>query len=130
MTARTEIETRLLTWANAQNPPIPVAFQNVKFIKPTKGPFLELIMLGDRVANRDLAAAGIRTVGMFQINCYAPVGLGMAQVEALASSVVNLYPVLPKTGTVSIESPLNTTSSIVVDNYILVPVRATYRTEA
>lgn len=130
MTTRSEIETRLSDWAKAQTPPIPVAFQNVKFNKPLTGPFLEVYLLGDSSISSDLSASNVRTYGMFQINCYAPVNTGMAQVETLAQSVVDLYPVVPKTGTVSIEAPLNTSGSFVVDSYVCIPVRARYRTES
>jgi hypothetical protein len=87
-------------------------------------------MLGDNSTNRDVSAAGTRTYGMFQMNCYAPANKGMAQVEALAQSMVDLFPVLPKTGTVSIEAPLNTAGSYVDDNFVCVPVRARYRIES
>lgn len=130
MSTRSEIEKRLSDWAKAQVPPIPVAFQNVRFTKPTSGPYFEIFMLGDNSVNRDVAAKGVRTTGMFQINCYAPVGTGMAQVEALANNVVTLFPVLPKTGTVSIEAPLNTTGSYVEDTFVCIPVRARYRIES
>lgn len=128
MTARTEIETRLDNWAKAQLPPIPVAFQNVTFAKPT-GPYVELFFLGDNRANRDLAAEGVRTYGMFQISCYAPLNKGMGQVEALAEAVSDLFPVLPKTGTVSIEAPLSWSGSYVEDTHVCIPVRARYRIE-
>lgn len=130
MSTRSEIETRLNDWAKAQTPPIPVAFQNVKFTKPTTGPYLEIIMLADNNINPNVSADSVRTIGMFQINCYAPVGTGMAQVESLANSVVGLYPVLPKTGTVSIEAPLNTNGSYVEDTFVCIPVRARYRIES
>jgi hypothetical protein len=129
MTARQEIETRLNNWAKAQVPPIPVAFQNVNFNKPVSGPYLEIVMLADNSMNRDLAAEGVRVFGMFQVNCYAPANTGMAQVEALANNVVALFPVLPKTGTVSIEAPLSTSGSYVVDSFVCIPVRARYRIE-
>jgi hypothetical protein len=129
MTVRSEIETRLNDWAKAQVPPIPVAFQNVKFTKPLSGSYLELYFLGDNSMNRDLAASGVRTYGMFQVNCFAPVNTGMAQVEALAQSVKDLFPVLPKTGTVSIESPPNASGSYEADTFVCVPVRVSYRVE-
>lgn len=130
MSARSEIETRINEWARAQSPAIPVAFQNVKFTKPVSGPYLEVVLLGDNSTNRNLAADGIRTYGMFQVNVYAPVNAGMGQVEALAKSIVDLFPVIPKTGTVSIEAPLNTSGSTVIDAFVCIPVRARYRIES
>ena len=130
MSARTEIETKISDWAKAQNPPIPVAFQNVKFVKPVSGPYLEVIMLGDNSINRNVAADGVRTTGIFQVNCFTPANQGMGQVEALAKGIADLFPVLPKTGTVSIEAPLNTSGSLIVDAFVCIPVRASYRIES
>jgi len=129
MSTRSEIETRLSSWAKAQTPPIPVAFENVLFTKPKTGPYIEVMLLGETKINRDVRASEIRTYGMFQINCYAPPNGGMAIAESLAQSVTDLYPVLPKTGTVSIEAPLNTSGSYVSDGYVCVPVRGRYRVE-
>lgn len=130
MSARSEIETRINSWAKMQKPPIPIAFEGVSFTKPTSGPYLEIFMLGSTNINRNVAAEGVRTYGMFQINCYAPANKGMGEVEALRDSMVALFPVLPKTGTVSIEAPLSWSGSDVIDGFVLVPVRANYRIES
>jgi hypothetical protein len=66
---------------------------------------------------------------MFQINCYAPLGGGMATVEGLAQQIIDLYPVLPKTGMVSIEAPLSASTGIPVDGFMCVPVTGRYRVE-
>lgn len=130
MSARSEIETRINTWAKAQTPPVPVAFEGVNFTKPVNGPYIEVYMLGVNSRNRDVAANGVRTYGMFQINCYAPANKGMGEVEALRDSMVALFPVLPKTGMVSIEAPLSWSGSTVADGNAFVPVRGNYRTES
>ena len=129
MSARSEIETRVLNWAKAQTPPVPVAFEGVNFTKPTTGPYLEIWMLGSNNQSRNVAA-DVRQYGMFQINCYAQANKGMGEVERLRDSMVSLFPVLPKTGTVSIEAPLSWSGSDVIDGYVLVPVRGNYRIES
>lgn len=129
MTLRTEIETRLKTWADAQVPAIPISYQNVKFVKPLTGSYLEIIFLTDHRINRDLSANNTRQTGMFQINCCSPLNTGMSQAEAIATSIVSLFPVLPKTGIVSIESPLSWSGSYVEDTFVCIPVRARYRIE-
>ena len=128
MSTRSEIESRLATWASAQK--IPVAFENVPFTKPATGSYLEIYMLESLSTNRDVSAQEIRTRGTFQINCYAPVGNGMATVEALASSVIALYPVVPKVGMVSIESPLNGSHATTMEGFMCIPVRGRYRVES
>jgi hypothetical protein len=129
MSVRSEIESRINTWAKAQVPPIPVSFENVSFTKPTSGPYLEVFLLGETRLNRNVAADGIRSYGIFQINCYAPTNKGMGEVEALCNNMVALFPVLPKTGTVSIEAPLSWSGSDIIDGYVCVPVRGNYRVE-
>jgi len=130
MSARSEIETRVLTWAEAQVPPIPVSIENTNFVKPTSGKYLEVFLLGDNNINPNLAADRIRTYGILQINCYAPAGKGMGEVEALSNNMVALFPVLPKTGTVSIEAPLSMSGSSVIDGCVFIPVRGNYRIES
>jgi hypothetical protein len=129
MTLRTEIETRLKVWADAQSPVIPIAYQNVKFNKPLSGSYLEVVLLGHHGKSSGLSASGVTRTGIFQINCYSSLNTGMAQVETLAESVVSLFPVVPKTGTVSIEAPLSWSGSYVEDTFVCVPVRARYRIE-
>lgn len=129
MSARKEIEKRLLQWAAGQAPPVPVAIEGSKFTKPLSGPYLEITFLAGNKKNRNLAADGVRESGYFQIDCYAPFGKGMGEAEALAESMGTLFPVLPKTGTVSIEEPLSWSGSYVEDTFVCVPVRARYRIE-
>lgn len=130
MSTRSEIETRVATWAAAQSPPIPVAYENIKFVKPLSGCYLEIYLLGDNTKSRDLTAERQRTTGMFQVSCYAPLNTGMAKVESLAASIVALFPVIPKTGTVSIETPLSGSAGYVDDTFICIPVTGRYRVES
>lgn len=129
MSIRSEIESRLATWASAQTPKIPVAYENVSFVKPSTGQYLEVYMLQSTAVNNGVDAEGVRHTGMFQINCYSPLNGGMAAVEALAATVVALYPVVPKTGTVSIEAPLNASQAMPLDGFMCIPVRGRYRVE-
>jgi hypothetical protein len=129
MSIRTEIETKLATFAAAQVPPIPVAYENVAFTKPTTGRYLEIHFLDSASKSRNVEANGKRVTGMFQINCYAPLGKGMASLEALRDAVVALYPVVPKMETVSIEAPLSWSGSFVQDAFICIPITGQYRSE-
>lgn len=127
MTIRSEIETRLATLAKSRG--IPVAYENVSFIKPLTGGYLEVHFLTSTSRNRDVAAQGVRITGMFQINCFAPLGKGMAEVEALSDAVIAAFPVLPKTGIVSIEAPLDAASAMELDGFVCLPVTGRYRVE-
>lgn len=131
MTIRSEIESRLLAWAAAQNPPIPVALENVSFTKPGAGKsYLQVFFLNSATVNTDVSATGERETGIVQINCCVPQGTGAGAGDNLAESIKSLFPVLPKTGTVSIERPAQTSAAIMRDDgYRVIPVSISYRVE-
>lgn len=128
---RAELEARLKTWADAQNPKIPIAFQNVAFTKPSSGVFLEAYLIPNDTLHKEVSGARKTYIGLFQINCWAKSGQGMGDVEQLAQSVVGLYPMLPKTGPVSIEGTPSAERPI-PDNsgWVIVPVTIKYRMES
>lgn len=128
---RAELESRLKAWAAAQMPPIPVAWQGAPFNKPVEGVWLEALLLPNDTLNIDLSGKRKTYMGLFQINCWSKSGKGMGVVEALAQNVINLFPMLPKIGLVSIEQtpsaekPISDTSG-----WVIVPVTIRYRMEA
>ena len=128
MTTRSEIESKLAAYATSKS--IPVSYENVSFNQPCVGPFLEIYLFSTVRHNSDLAATHVRQKGLFQINCYGPVGDGMALVEALVEDIINIYPVLPKVGTVSIEAPLHASSGYIVDGFMCIPVTGRFRVES
>ena len=127
---RAELETRLKTWADAQTPKIPVAFQNVPFTKPTTGVWLEAYLLPNFTMNQEVSGKRKTHIGIFHINCWAPSGTGMGRVEQLAQQIVDLYPILPKTGAVSIEQTPTADNSIPDNGWVIVPVTVKYRMES
>lgn len=128
---RTELETRLKTWADSKSPKVQIAFQNVAFTKPVGLPFLECILIPNTTVNNEISGTRKTHLGLFQVNCWAPKGAGMRQAESLAQSVSDLYPILPKTGSVSIEQTPSIGRGILDDSgWIIVPVLIKYRHEA
>ena len=105
MTVRSEVETTLKTWADAQVPPVPIAFENKAFNKPVSGPYLAVFFLDTVTVNAEVSAATERETGVFQIDVCSRTGVGTKECEALRDSVVALFPVLPKTGAYSVERP-------------------------
>lgn len=103
MSVRSEIETRLLAFSAARA--VPVALDNTPFEKPSSGNYLQIFFLDPVTVNSDVAAERERETGIFQIDVCVPQGKGTAAGTALADGVKALFPVLPKTGTVSIERP-------------------------
>lgn len=129
MSIRSEIESKLLQFAASQVPPLPVSYEGVEFVKPSTGGYLEIKMMDVARSSRNVAADGVRTYGMFQIDCYLPSGRGMGPLEALRDAIFNLYPVVPKMDLVSIEAPLSATKGYVVDNFVCTHVTGQYRSE-
>lgn len=127
MSIRSELETPLAAFAAAQN--IPVAWEGVPFVAPTTGPYLQSYLLGSVTTNASVDGTRQRVRGTFQINVVVHDGLGSEAVDALAAQVVALYPLLPKTGTVSIEQPPQTGAAILVVDKRYIPIKIAYRQE-
>lgn len=126
---RAELETRLKTWADAQNPRLPIAFQNAAFTKPN-GPYLEAYLLPNATLNKTVDGKRKTYMGIFQVNCWYPSGKGMGPVEQIAQDIVNLYPMLPKIGAVSIEkTPDAEGPEWDTSGWVIVPVVIHYRME-
>lgn len=133
MTIRSEIETRLLNWANAQSPPIRVALEGVPFTKPTDGsPYLQIFFLNTSTTNPAIDGTRIRVRGVVQINCCVPDGKGSKQVDALAQSIIDLFPIVPKSlfSTVSIEQTPDAGPAIIDATWRIVPVSIKFRQES
>lgn len=127
---RAELETRLKTWADAQTPKVPIAFENVAFTKPSSGVYLQAFLLPNSTLNKELSAQRKTHMGLFQVNCWAPSGKGMGEVEALSQSIVNLFPVLPKSGAVSVEQTPTAAKPLLDESgWVVVPVTIKYRME-
>ena len=127
---RAAFEQRLSSWASAQSPPIPIAYENVSFVKPTSGMYLECFLMPNVTMSRDVAASKERQLGMFQVNCWGPQGVGMGVLTTLAENVKSLFPVVPKIGLASIEQPPHVGSSLNdQDGWKIIPVTIKYRYE-
>jgi hypothetical protein len=125
---RAELESRLATWANAQTPKIPVAYEAVPFTKPTSGVFLEAELHPAITLDRSVGGYKQRYLGIFQVNCWAKSGRGMAEVETLAKNIISLFPMLPKQGNVSVEATPYTEHSILDSaGWVIIPVTIKYR---
>lgn len=132
MTIRSELEKRLILWSNAQVPPITVALENVSFTKPPSdtGKYFEIFFLPTATINPNVSATREREYGILQINICVPQNNGSRMGDELAASVKALFPVLPKTGTVSIERPPNISQGIPrEDGFWVVPISISYRQE-
>lgn len=128
---RAMFETRLKTWASTQVPKLPIAFEGVSFTKPTTGAYIEPILIPNVTTHNELSGQRKTHLGIFEVRCWYPSGKGMGGVEALANNIVNLFPILPKVGSVSVENtPYAEHPQFDDAGWIIVPVLIFYRYES
>ena len=126
---RNELETRLNTWANSFNPAIAVAWEGVPFQLPTDR-YVEVFLLPSATINPTVDGGRKREYGIFQVNVYVKDGKGTKQLNELVDSLVTYFPVVPKTGNVSIERTPSVSVGITMNGWRSVPVSIPYRMES
>ena len=112
--------------ASANN--IPVAYENVTFVKPSTT-FIELYIIPATTVNPTVAAKRATLYGMIQFNIYCKSGEGSKKSEDLAQEIIDLFPVVPKVGTVSIEQTGSIMNPLYDSQWRVLPVRIRYRQE-
>jgi hypothetical protein len=128
---RAALESRLKTWADAQVPKIPIAFESVSFTKPAAGLYIEPLLLPNVTSNNELSGTRQTHLGIFEVRCWGPTGNGMGAVEKLANNIVKLFPILPKVGSVSVENtPYSERPQHDAAGWVILPVLVFYRYEA
>lgn len=127
---RAYFESALNTWAASQSPAIPISFENVPFTKPSSGNFLECFVLPATTVARTISGDKSREVGIFQVNIWIPSGEGSGAAQVLADSIAALFPLVPKSGAVSIEKPPSIERAIEdASGWYVVPLVIHYRHE-
>lgn len=128
---RAALESRLATWAAAQSPPLPIAFQNVAFTKPDSTPYLECFLIPNSPMNNAVSGTRVSLYGLFQVNVWTPGGTGMGAPEQLAGAIVKLFPIIPKFGDVSVEqTPSVNAQKPDASGWGITPVLIKYRYES
>jgi hypothetical protein len=133
MTLRSELEVRLEDWASSQDPAIPIAWEGVSFVRPEgveeTTAYLQPFLMPALTVNPTVDGTRSRLTGIFQINIWTRENFGSAYGEEIAESLINLYPVVPKTGTVSIEQTPSVTQALYDAGWRIVPLTIRYRQE-
>lgn len=125
-TLRKEIEDKVALWAISKN--IKIAYENVPFTKPDST-FVELYIIPATTVNPTVDAKRATQYGLIQFNIYCKAGEGTKKSEDLAQELIQLFPVVPKSGTVSIEQTGSIMAPLYDAQWRVLPVRFRYRQE-
>lgn len=128
MSVRSDLESRLATWAANQNPPIEISWEGVSYDKPSKL-FLQAVLSPTKPSMSGVSGIRYRELGIFHINIWGIDGVGSAEVESIAASLVNLFPVFPKFADTSIEQVGHIGQAEIMNGYRVLPVSFYYRRE-
>lgn len=88
---RETFEGLLKTWADAQTPAIPIAFEGVQFTPPSTR-YLRAFLIPNTTQSDDLGRVHRRYEGFFQVTQVLPIGYGASQAQAMQAAIVALYP--------------------------------------
>lgn len=127
MTIRSEIEGRVAAVAATLG--LPVAYQNVTFVKPQSGKWLEVLMMKSASKNRTTDGKGYTIQGLFQINVYGPLNVGLGGLDSTVQTIIDAFPVIPIVGTVKIKQPLSDAPALIVATSVMIPITGQYRME-
>jgi len=126
---RQAFEGSLATWAAAQTPPIPVAWENVSFTPPA-GRYARASLLPGGTASDDLEGLLRSYLGLFQVSLCMPIGSGSAEAEALVASLdAQFSTTAPMTSgalTVYITAPMSAAAALAEPDRHVIPVACAY----
>jgi hypothetical protein len=126
---QTAFESALNTWATANN--IPVAWENVRFSKPSSGVFVEPFIIPNANSNGNLSVSRITLRGLFQVNCWGVSGKGLRELNTLAQEIMDLFPSMYRNGNLSVDTPPARGRAIQdASGWTIIPVTIYYRYES
>lgn len=86
------MEGRVNTWALAQSPAVPVAWENASYT-PTNGTrYIRVRLMPSATENPTMASDHRRLIGIMQIDVVFPTGKGISAGETLAEAISSLFP--------------------------------------
>ncbi len=90
-TIRAALEGRLKTWADAQIPAIPVAWQNVSYTPVANTKYIRAYLLPAETFDGAVTGDYKLYAGIFQLSIYSPDGTGTGPAETIAESLIALF---------------------------------------
>ncbi len=129
MTVRSELNTKMAALATLLN--VPVAYENNTFVPPANiGTYLEMVVMPSATIDVTVDGTRQREVGYMQINIWIKKGIGTAAEDVIFTAIKSAFPLVPKTGSVSIEAtPSKKTALLDPSGYRIIPVVIPYRYE-
>lgn len=126
---RTAFESRLKTWADAQVPPLPIAFENRTFTAPANGRYLRAYLLPAKTNANFLEGTDREYLGVFQVSIVQPLNAGTASAQTIAIALDTLYPIsfLEGSTRVYITSPMSAAVPIIEPDAYVLPVSCNFR---
>lgn len=130
---RAGFEVALSSWALAQAPPIPIAYENKTFEPPATARYIRAFLLPGQTSSGDMDGDHRAYVGVFQASLYMPVGVGAGAAETLAESICNLFPkqtaIVSSGLTIWLTRPMSIGPSIPGITHYMVPISCSYRAD-
>lgn len=130
---RDAFEQRLASWAAAQSPAIPVAYQGVEFKPPATGHYLRAFLLPNNTNSNTLDQLHRQYRGFFQVSIVMPSGSGMGAAEALVSALDALFPpsepITSGAIKVTVTSPMSAAAAIDENGRDVIPVSCAYQAD-
>lgn len=126
---RSAFESRLKTWANAQTPAIPIAYENLAFTPPLTR-YLRAYVLPAKTDSNTLDDVARTYQGLFQVSIVVPLNEGAGNAQTLAAAIAGLYPSSFIQGSIRVYcSPMSEGVPQQEPNYFVLPIRFTYQVE-
>jgi len=129
---RAAFETRLKTWADAQIPPIPIAFENVPFTQPTTR-YLRSYLLPLNTKSDTLDQVHRGYAGVYQVSVVMPLNDGPGNGEVIAKALDTLFPMTtPMTQgglKVTMTTPMSAAKAMPDTTNYVIPVSCRYRAD-
>jgi Bacteriophage related domain of unknown function len=131
VTIRTAFESRLATWAAAQTPALPIAYENRAFTPPANNRYLRAYLIPAPTVNEFLEGTHRSYEGVFQVSIVQPLTAGTASAATIALALDTLYQVSFLEGAmrVFITSPMSIAPAIIEPNNYVLPVSCFYRVD-
>lgn len=129
---RAAFESRLATWAAAQTPAIPVAFENVAFTPPA-GRYLRAFILPATTISLTLDRLHRQRKGVFQVSIVMPIGTGPGAAQTIAAALDTLFPLttpmVQGSQRIHLITPMSAGPAIQESDRYTVPVSAQYQAD-